>query len=108
VGHVVRVEPSGREFEAGPDETLMAAAKRCGLQWPTLCQGQGSCTLCHCRIVDGGENLTPAAAKESEQLSLVMGNFPGVSDGSVRLACQARVRGPVVVRKAGVRTRTER
>ena len=107
MGHVVRVEPSGREYEARSGETLMGAANRCGLQWPTLCQGQGNCTLCHCQILEGVENLAPAAAREGEQLGLVMGSFPGVSDGSVRLACQAQVRGPVVVRKAGVRPRTE-
>ena len=107
MGHLVRVEPSGRKFEAGPGETLMGAANRDGLQWPTLCQGQGTCTLCHCQVLDGVENLAPPSAWEVEHLGLVMGRFRGVSDGSVRLACQAQVRGPVVVRKAGVRPRTE-
>jgi 2Fe-2S ferredoxin len=107
VGHIVRVEPSGRQFEADPGETLMGAANRCALQWPTLCHGQGTCTLCHCRILDGTDNLAPAAEREVEQLGLVMGRFPGVDTGEVRLACQAKVQGPVVVRKAGVRPRTE-
>ena len=106
MGHLVRVEPSGRQFDADPGESLMAAANRCGLRWPTLCEGKGTCTLCQCQVLEGAEHLSAVGPWESEHLQLVMGRFPGAGNGGVRLACQARVDGPVVVRKAGVRPRS--
>ncbi len=97
----VRVEPSGIAFEAEPGETVMHAAVRQGHRWPTLCHGEGSCTICHFEVIGEAAGLAPPSATESDAL-----RHCGASRwcaGEVRLACQARVLGDVVVRKKGVR-----
>lgn len=51
-GHRVRVEPGGQEFEASPDEPLLAAARASGLGLPSSCRN-GSCRACRCRLRSG-------------------------------------------------------
>jgi CDP-4-dehydro-6-deoxyglucose reductase len=52
MGFKVRVEPSGHEFTTEPNETILAAALRCGVMLPYSCRG-GSCGTCKGRIVSG-------------------------------------------------------
>lgn len=97
----VRVEPSGIVFETEPGEAVMHAAVRQGYRWPTLCHGEGSCTICHFEVIGEAAGLAPPSSKESDALRSC-----GASRwcaGELRLACQARVLGDVVVRKKGVR-----
>ena len=91
-------------FIKGNEIRIMGADPISGLSLEATLQNQ---LAPHYSPLNGLENLAPPSAWEVEHLGLVMGRFRGVSDGSVRLACQAQVRGPVVVRKAGVRPRTE-
>jgi 2Fe-2S ferredoxin len=100
----VRVEPSGIEFEALADESIMAAAVRHGLSWPTLCQGMATCSVCVIEIREGPDafcamSRTERGTLESSFPTLERRGFP------LRLACQARIVGPdgVVVFKRGVR-----
>lgn len=96
----MRVEPSGHAFGAADGETVMAAAGRHGYRWPTLCQGDGTCTVCWMEVVDGPGHLAPVGDRERAALRA----FPArLCAGAVRLACQARVHGDVVVHKQGVR-----
>ncbi len=48
----IRVLPSGREFTAEPQETLLEAALRAGLALPYSCNN-GSCGECKARLVSG-------------------------------------------------------
>lgn len=48
----IRIEPGGREFEAGPHETLLDAALRAGLPVSYRCAG-GVCGQCRARIISG-------------------------------------------------------
>ena len=99
----VRVEPMGLEFEADAGESLMAAADRAGYQWPTLCHGVGTCTICVTEVLAGGDGLAPVGTVEQAALSLL---FPRpLRRGDLRLACQAIVEHDVVVEKRGVRVR---
>ena len=98
----VRVEPGGIEFEAADGQTVMDAAHDAGLYWPTTCGGQGICTSCACTIDDGAENLDPMSRSELRTLSEEMGEAT-VQARALRLACQARVLGDVVITKRGVR-----
>ena|SRR5438105_8710006 len=41
-----------RSFSAAPDETLVAAAARAGIELPTSCRN-GTCRTCMCRMQDG-------------------------------------------------------
>jgi len=99
----VTVLPSAIEFEANPGETLMGAANARGLFWPTTCGGQGTCTTCLAEVVEGGDCLVEMG--RNERKTLVAERGQAILRGSVRLACQAIVRGgpTVVLNKPGVR-----
>ena len=96
------VQPSGIEVEADWDEPVMAAASRAGYAWPTICGGHGECRACFITVVEGTASLSPVLPYEAEGLAQLP---PSARNGGqeVRLACQARVRGNVVVFKRGVR-----
>lgn len=100
---IVRVEPSGLEFDVDASETMMQAALRHGYQWPTVCGGQGQCRACSVEILDGQDRLCPAGRIEVEGIKILVAS--GDDPAKVRLACQAKVRGAVTVRKHGVRLR---
>ncbi len=94
--------PSQLTIEARDGETLMEAAVRHDLYWPTTCGGQGICTTCLCVIESGQENLEPAGRSERKTLVAELGER-AQGNARLRLACQARVRGNVTVTKRGVR-----
>jgi len=48
----IRIEPSGREFEAASGETVLEAALRAGLNVPYNCNN-GSCGQCAARLLSG-------------------------------------------------------
>jgi ferredoxin len=96
----VRVEPSGVEFDTAGDEPVMAAARRAGFCWPTVCDGKGTCRTCFVTVLEGAEYTLPPAPAEREAVA----DLPAGPRGEpVRLACQLRLGGPVTVRKRGVR-----
>jgi ferredoxin, 2Fe-2S len=98
----IRVVPSEVDFSAEPGTTVFAAAHDAGLRWPTVCGGQGSCHTCVMRVVEGAHNLSPVGTWEEEGLR-ELGLTDDTPEQPYRLACQAQVRGDVVVRKSGVR-----
>jgi CDP-4-dehydro-6-deoxyglucose reductase len=51
-GHHIRVQPSGREFTAGPQETVLAAALRSGITLPYGCRN-GACGSCKGKVLQG-------------------------------------------------------
>jgi 2Fe-2S ferredoxin len=100
---VVRVEPLGIVVSVDPGESLLEAAWRAGLDWPTVCYGQAQCMVCRIEVVSGHESIVPA---DDEETTAMRSRLPRSQAGSnVRLACRMRVRGAseVVVRKSGVR-----
>ena len=98
----IRVEPSGAEFEVDSNETIMAAARRQGYRWPTICNGKAECTTCFVKVVAGVSNLGPIGPVEERGMDTLLRSFPEAG-GSIRLACQTTLTGDVVVRKPGVR-----
>ena len=97
----IEILPLGITIEAQQGESIMQAAIRAGYRWPTVCGGQGACHTCYLRIIAGSQDVTPVEACEREgllELQRVLSNID-----QVRLACQARPTGPVVVEKRGVR-----
>jgi 2Fe-2S ferredoxin len=96
----VLVQPGGYRFEVKPGETIMEAARAAGYYWPTTCGGNGECTTCACDVLAGAEHLEPMG--RSEAASLVEGRGRSALQSGLRLACQARVRGDIEVRKPGV------
>jgi 2Fe-2S ferredoxin len=101
VAGTVHVEPAGIDIEVGDGESVMHAAERQGYRWPTVCHGQAICTTCFVEVVAGAEHLDPPHAVE--RAALAQSPLTHLVGGDVRLACQARVTGPVTVRKRGVR-----
>jgi ferredoxin, 2Fe-2S len=97
------IQPSGHVVEIRADETLIQAAWRAGLHWPTLCYGIGRCTACQCEIVSGLDHLSALTEAERAALRDLGRRRRRVDPRRVRLACQAHADGDVVVRKPGVR-----
>lgn len=97
----VTIRPLAVEIEVPEGETIMAAAQAQGYYWPTTCGGEGRCITCACLVLRGMEHLSPRSRSEAWVLAEERG--PQVLAQPLRLACQARVYGDVVVEKAGVR-----
>jgi 2Fe-2S ferredoxin len=98
----VHVLPCGVDVEVGDGQSVMAAAEGQGLFWPTVCHGLAECHTCFFEVMEGAEYFEPPDGLEEVALQ----RFAGRSwyEGKIiRLACQARVGGSVVVRKLGVR-----
>lgn len=85
---IVTFEPSGRRFSVPANSTLLEAARLAGRPIASICGGQGTCGKCRLRARGG---LTPPSAAELERLTLEE------LQAGIRLACQARVLGPVTV-----------
>lgn len=91
-GHRVVFQPSGTEGLARPGETLLSLALRLGVALRHVCGGNANCTTCRVQVREGAERLSPAEPRET-------GRLPDVRlQAGWRLACQARVHGPAVVR----------
>jgi len=84
----VTFEPEGVTVEVSPGSTLLEAAHAAGVAIDAPCGGVGRCGSCRVRA-EGG--LTPLSRDEQELLG-----GAGVAAGK-RLACRARVNGPVTV-----------
>lgn len=99
--HHVSIEPLGATILARDGETLMSAANRAGLAWPTVCRGNAQCGVCHVQVLSGTACAEAAGPRERQALR----NIPKaiLGEGTVRLACQLCVRGDLQVRRAGVR-----
>ena len=71
----ITVQPSGRSFEADPDETLLAAGIRQGIGLPYGCK-DGACGSCKCRKLSGtvtlGPHQTKALSPEEEAQGYVL------------------------------------
>ena len=95
------VTPIGVSFEAEDGDTLMRAAQRAGLSWPSVCQGQAQCGTCYAEIVSAA--VPPTSPLRTEQ-ALLKVLPPALRErGVMRLACQVKVHGPMQVRRVGVR-----
>lgn len=85
----------GRRIEAARGDQLLAVLHGAGIAIPAACGGSGTCGLC--RVTVEGEGAGDAQATERGILS------PVERRNRVRLACQARLRGPVdVIVDAGI------
>jgi ferredoxin len=80
----------------------MAAARRQGYKWPTVCEMQATCTVCHLIVTSELHSLGPIEGRERDGLLSLLRRYPDRAPGEVRLACQAVVLGDVTVTKRGV------
>ena len=87
----VRCDPAGREITVGCDTNLLDALLQVGMPVSQACDGVAMCGFCRVQVIEGGENLTPMESEEGKILSSLH------ADDDERLACCARVTGPVTV-----------
>ena len=87
----VRCEPSGREVSVVHETNLMDAVLQTGLGLGQSCDGVVLCGFCRVQVLGGLENLTPMGEEERKVLAT-----QGAGDDE-RLACCARISGPVTV-----------
>lgn len=73
--------------------SLLEMSHKHGIPHESACGGNARCSTCRVLVLDGADNLLPRNDKECG-LARLKGFEP-----DVRLACQARVRGPVTVRR---------
>lgn len=79
----------------------MDAAERHGYFWPVGCAKNGECTNCALDVVSGLGRLSGMGRYERLNLIRQRG-ARSIEDPRLRLACQARVQGDIVVYKRGV------
>jgi ferredoxin len=96
------VEPLGIEVDSPPNETVMDAVVAHGFFWPVGCAKNGECTNCAMEVISGIGRLSAMGRYERQNLLRQRGPR-SVEDPRLRLACQARVQGDIVVYKSGVR-----
>ncbi len=87
---VVPIEFDGLKLDARKGGTILGTALRGGVRLMHVCGARTLCGTCRVRIVAGEENLTPMSGKERFSLRYHLSVSP-----RVRLACQARVEGPI-------------
>ena len=98
----VTVRPSGVVFDVAAGETVLAAAGRHGVNWPTTCGGIGECRTCVMYVLDP-DNACVGEPGAFELAALDSISFSLNGDRERwRLACQTTVRADVTVRKPGV------
>ncbi|MGO9449737.1 MAG: 2Fe-2S iron-sulfur cluster-binding protein [Candidatus Binataceae bacterium] len=88
----VPIEFNGNKIEARRGGTLLGAALKNRTRLMHLCGARTLCATCRVKVTAGAENLTPMSTKE--RLSL---RYHLSMSTRTRLACQARIEGPVEV-----------
>jgi ferredoxin, 2Fe-2S len=88
----VPIEFDGRKLEARRGGTILSAAMKNRIRLMHVCGARTLCGTCRVKIDAGRENLTAMSAKEKLSLRYHLSFSP-----RTRLACQARVQGPIEV-----------
>jgi ferredoxin len=104
VAALVRVLPLDVTVVVATGESLMVAAERQGLVWPSVCRGLAECGTCYVAVESGDEHASDVLTKERVRLA----SGPPARSPSARLACQLRMAGPMTVRRKGVARRDGR
>jgi len=86
MGYKVRFEPSGREIELSPDETILQGAMSAGVHINASCGGSGTCGKCKVKIVKGETTLPPMPLLQKWEI-----------EKGYRLACMTKPTTDIVV-----------
>jgi uncharacterized 2Fe-2S/4Fe-4S cluster protein (DUF4445 family) len=107
--HTVVLQPSGRRGQVAEGTNLRAAARGLGVDIESICAENATCGKCkviveegafeQLKIVSGQASLSPLGAEEADYLASRSKALAarGWNVGQVRLACQAKVQGDVLV-----------
>ncbi|MDD1766749.1 MAG: 2Fe-2S iron-sulfur cluster-binding protein, partial [Candidatus Methanomethyliaceae archaeon] len=86
----VKFLPEGKRSTIAAESPLMAAALKGGVDLANICSGKGYCGKCVVEVIEG--QLSPHTDWERKRIP------PEKLTKGYRLACQALIRGHVVVR----------
>jgi ferredoxin len=89
---VVPIQFNGNRLEVRRGGTILGSALKNGLRLMHVCGARTLCSTCRVRVDAGAENLTPMSVGERFSLRWHLSVSP-----RTRLACQARVEGPVEI-----------
>jgi uncharacterized 2Fe-2S/4Fe-4S cluster protein (DUF4445 family) len=87
----VTFQPTGLRVDCADGDSIFDVGRRAGIAISTACVGKATCGLCRVKIVEGEAHLSPMSSAEKKHL----GNVYFIT--KIRLACQTRVSGDVVV-----------
>jgi uncharacterized 2Fe-2S/4Fe-4S cluster protein (DUF4445 family) len=87
--------PSGIKLACGDGDTVFAVARQAGIPITTACGAKATCGLCRVKIISGETSISPINDVEKKHL----GNVYFIT--KLRLSCQTRVSGDVVVEIPG-------
>ena len=95
--------PSGRRGTASDGESLLAVARRLGIDIESICGGRLTCAKCKVRIDEGSfpkHGISSSAfnlSQSSDEESTLLASASGSGTGEYRLACAADVCGDLLV-----------
>ncbi|RRR75770.1 MAG: (2Fe-2S)-binding protein [Candidatus Viridilinea halotolerans] len=87
-----QVEMNDEMMEAKLGEPLLSVARRHAAHIGFYCDGNGLCTMCECRVIEGADQLSPVTDIERNWLPQQR------LDEGYRLGCQAALRGRGTIR----------
>ncbi|WP_248925418.1 2Fe-2S iron-sulfur cluster-binding protein [Paenibacillus hamazuiensis] len=89
MNHEVTFLPDLRKISVRPGTTILDAGRRAGVGIRTRCGAKAACLMCKVIVTDG-QGLAPLTQNEKLKLG-------GLEENGYRLACQAKIIGPVTV-----------
>ncbi len=107
--HNIILQPSGRRGQVDEDKSIRAAARDLGVDIESICAENGTCGKCIILVEEGRfekynidskrENLTPVTPAEEAYFTRrpKLLKDKGWEVGQVRLSCQCKVRGDVLI-----------
>jgi len=107
--HNIILQPSGRRGEINAGTSIRTAARELGVEIESICAENGTCGKCIVLIEEGRfekydleskrENVTPVSPQERKYFESKPNllKSKGWEIGQVRLSCQCRVRGDVLI-----------
>lgn len=97
MNHSITVQPSGRQFEAAENETLLIAAIRQSIGLPYGCK-DGACGSCKCQLISGEVHRQEHSAKALSEQEEAAGMI---------LTCRTQARSAVVLESRSVTAANE-
>jgi adenylate cyclase len=83
--------PDGKRVVIQPGTSLLEASRIGGIPHAAVCGGRSRCSTCRVRVIEGADSL-PLPLEEEQRVLTRIHAAPGV-----RLACQTRPTGPVMI-----------
>lgn len=105
----IRFEPAGKIVKARRGTSILSAARQARIHIATRCGGNAGCLMCKVNVPGPQGEAGLSAPTDAERRKL-----GSMIDQGTRLACQAKVTGPVVIElpedplKAAIRRQLEK